>query len=100
MVRSENANRIGLPNVDTHKLSELFRDIEEGLEEIVDLADEAMINADQLERLQLLQDDLIDITLVAARVLVDDGRRYSLDEALEMFGYTREELAAESEHSP
>jgi hypothetical protein len=92
MVRSENANQIGLIDVDSHELSRLFREIEEGLEQIADLGDEAMFNADQLERSQLLQDDLMDLSLVAARMLTDDGRRFSLDEVLESFGYTREEL--------
>lgn len=38
--------------------------------------------------------DLADLALVRARMAMDDGSRFSLDEVLTMFGYTRESLAA------
>jgi hypothetical protein len=47
-----------------------------------------------LEELERLREDLIDITLATARLLTSTGERYSLDEVLEMFGYTREQLRA------
>ena len=52
------------------------------------------MSVERYERLQELQDDLIDITLVAARMLTTSGKRYTLDEVLDHFGYTREEIAA------
>jgi hypothetical protein len=47
-----------------------------------------------LELVKQIEDDLIDLTLVAARVLTDSGERISLDELLARFGYTREQLRA------
>lgn len=38
------------------------------------------------------EDDLLDVALVLARMLTDSGERYSLDQILERFGYTREQL--------
>jgi hypothetical protein len=49
---------------------------------------------DQSEKRQQLEDDLADLALAEARVLTDSGERVSLDEMLERFGYTREQLRA------
>ena len=46
------------------------------------------------EHLQQFDDDLADLALAEARVLTDSGERFSLDEVLERFGYTREQLRA------
>ena len=43
----------------------------------------------RLEQLQQLQDDILDVSLAAARMLTTGGRRHSLDEVLAQFGYTR-----------
>ena len=53
-----------------------------------------VMSMDRYEEWQQLQDDLIDITLVAARMLTSTGPSIPLDEVLERFGYTREELEA------
>jgi hypothetical protein len=50
-----------------------------------------------LEEIRSLQDDIADIALAAAPRLTDNGQRYSLDEVLERFGYTREQLADDSD---
>lgn len=42
-------------------------------------------------------DDLIDITLVLSRMMTSSGERYTLDEVLAHFGYTREALAESAE---
>ena len=52
--------------------------------------------SDLLERLQQADedfDDLVDLTLGAARMLTADPHRYSLEEVLAAFGYTREQRA-------
>ena len=47
-----------------------------------------------------LREMLLDVSLIAARMATDTGRRYSLDEMLERFGFTREQLLAESGYPP
>ena len=84
------ANKIGV--------SALARDAEAGRERILVRNNKpvaAVVGIERLERLQQLEDledDLIDITLATARLLTTSGERYSLDEVLAMFGYTREQL--------
>lgn len=78
-------------------LSALIREAEEGRERVVLRNNKpvaVVISVERYEELQQLRDDLIDITLVAARMLTTSGERYTLDEVLDYFGYTREELAA------
>jgi prevent-host-death family protein len=89
LISISEANKLGV--------SALIREAEGGRERIVLRNNKpvaVVMSMDQYEEWQQLQDDLIDITLVAARMLLDDGRRYSLDEVIEHFGYTREQLAA------
>ena len=38
------------------------------------------------------EDDLLDIALVAVRMATTGPERYTLDEVLEQFGYTRDQL--------
>jgi hypothetical protein len=54
--------------------------------------DRRLILIEMRERLEEREDDLADIALDTVRMLTDSGERISLDEVLEMFGYTREEL--------
>jgi hypothetical protein len=49
-------------------------------------------SVDRLEQQRRLEEDLRDLSLVAARMLTTGPRRYSMDEVLEMFGFTREQL--------
>jgi prevent-host-death family protein len=89
LISISEANKLGV--------SALIREAEEGHDQIVLRNNKpvaVVMGMDRYEEWQQLQDDLIDITLVAARMLTDDGRRYSLDEVIEYFGYTREELEA------
>lgn len=52
----------------------------------------AVVSIERLAEMQELEAALRDVTLVAARMLTDDGQRISLDEVLARFGYTRAEL--------
>lgn len=54
----------------------------------------AMISFHELQRLQDLERDLVDVALVLARAATDNGRRTSLDEAIEAVGFTRNQLAS------
>jgi hypothetical protein len=40
-----------------------------------------------------MQDDLIDITLAASRMMTTGAERHTLDDVLAHFGYSRHELA-------
>jgi antitoxin (DNA-binding transcriptional repressor) of toxin-antitoxin stability system len=46
----------------------------------------AVVGIERLTALEQLRDDLRDLALVVARAADDDGRRTSLDEAVESFG--------------
>ena len=92
-----NSEQSRIADANQREVLNLIREAELGLEQLIDLGGEPVddgMGVERYEEWQQLQDDLIDITLVAARMLADDGRRYSLDEVLEYFGYTREQLAA------
>jgi hypothetical protein len=54
----------------------------------------AMIGYVELQRLQDLERDLVDVALVLTRAATDNGRRTSLDDAIEALGFTREQLVA------
>jgi hypothetical protein len=47
---------------------------------------------DETEPGKLSEDDVLDLILAYARVLTTGPHRYSLDEVLAHFGYTREQL--------
>ncbi len=46
----------------------------------------------ELDELQRIEEDLLDILLATSRMLTDKGKRFSLDDVLKHFGFTREEL--------
>ncbi len=52
----------------------------------------AVIGMKRLEELQQMQEELLDLSLTAARMLTAGPRRHGLDEVLAQFGYTREQL--------
>ena len=84
------ANRLGV--------SGLVKEVEGGHDRIVLRNSKpvaAVISMRRLERVQKLerlQADLMDISLVTARMMTDSGERHSLDDVLKHFGVTREEL--------
>ena len=47
---------------------------------------------ERLQQLQRLEEDLADVSLMAARILTSGPERHSLDDILNRFGYSREEL--------
>lgn len=52
----------------------------------------AVVSMARLEQLQQLQEDLIDVSLAAARMVTAGPARHSLDQVLARFGYAREQL--------
>ena len=88
LISISDANRLGV--------SGLVREAEQGHEQVVLRNNKpvaAVVSIKRLEQLQQLQEDLLDVSLAAARMLTTAPRRHSLDEVLEQFGYTREQLA-------
>jgi prevent-host-death family protein len=88
LISISDANKLGV--------SALVREAEEGHDKIVlrnNKAVAVVMSVERYEQFQQLQDDLIDITLAASRVMTTGERRYSLDDVLGRFGYSREDLA-------
>ena len=55
----------------------------------------AVVSIQRLEELEALedaQDDVLDIALASARLMTAGEKRYTLDDVLAQFGYTREQL--------
>lgn len=97
MATIDTENLISVTDAGKLGISALVREAAEGRERVLVRNNKAVavvMSMERFEQLQELEDDLIDITLAAARVLTAGTTRYSLDEVLEQFGYTREELAA------
>lgn len=82
---------ISITEASTRGLSRLVRDAESGQTPILLRNNRPVAAVVSIERLEEL-DDARDLALVAARMLTDSGSRTSLDEVLETFGFTREEL--------
>jgi DNA-directed RNA polymerase sigma subunit (sigma70/sigma32) len=47
---------------------------------------------DRLTELQRLDEDLADVSILTARLLLATNERVSLDDVLDRFGFTREQL--------
>lgn len=98
-----------MPTVDTSALisvadaskrgvSRLIKDAEEGHEQVVLRNNKpvaAVVSISHLERIEEREALIADLTLTMARELTTSPQRHSLDEVLEMFGYSREELRAD-----
>jgi antitoxin (DNA-binding transcriptional repressor) of toxin-antitoxin stability system len=52
----------------------------------------AVVGIEALERTEDLEERLLDVSLALTRLLTDGDQRHSLDDVLERFGITREEL--------
>ena len=92
----DTANLISISDASASSISALVREAEQGRDRILVRNNQpvaAMVSMARLEVLQQLEDDLLDIALVAARMLTAGPDRYGLDEVLAEFGYTREQLA-------
>lgn len=86
---------ISIANASKLGLSALAREAEEGRDRILLRNNQpvaAVVGIDRLERWQQAEDDLLDIALVAVRMATSGPERISLDDVLERFGYTRDQL--------
>ena len=103
MAVNNDAKRISLGDTSARGLPELVREAEEDRQHIIVHDDKpvaAVIGAERYDRLQQLEDDLTATTLVASRILTTSGENVTLDDALQRFGISREELADTSESAP
>lgn len=103
MARVDTANLISISEATRRGVSKLASDAENGREQIL-LRNNKPVAAvigidrlDELDELERLEEDMLDIVLATARMAGDAGKRYSLDDVLEHFGYTREDLRRSAE---
>ncbi len=47
---------------------------------------------EEIDELERIEEDLLDIVLATSRMITDTGKRFTLDDVLQHFGYTREDL--------
>lgn len=95
MALVDTADLISISDASKLGVSALVREAEAGHERVVlrnNRPVAAVVSMKRLEQLQQMQEDLLDVSLAAARMLTTGSRRYSLDEVLAQFGYTREQL--------
>jgi prevent-host-death family protein len=95
MTRVDTEDLISITEAAQAGISSLVRAAEAGREQIVLRNNKpvaAIVSMERLEQLQRLEEDLIDVSLAAARMMTTSGNRYSLDDVIEQLGYTREEL--------
>lgn len=91
----DTAELISLTEASKAGVSALVRAVEEGHEQVVLRNSKpvaAVVSIERLERLQALEDELLDVSLAAARMFTAGPDRHSLDDVLARFGYTREQL--------
>lgn len=91
MAKVDTRALISITEAANRGISRLVREAESGHEPILLRNNRPVAAIVSIERLEEL-DDARDLALVAARILTDSGNRTSLDEVLETFGVTREEL--------
>ncbi len=87
LVSISEANKLGV--------SALIRAAEAGHDRVVLRNNKpvaAVVSIERLEQLQRLHDDLLDVSLTTVRMMTTGPRRHSLDDVLERFGYSREQL--------
>lgn len=95
MALVDTANLISISDASKLGISALVREAEAGNDQVVLRNNKpvaAFVSMKRLEQLQQLQDDLLDISLAAARALTAGPGRHSLDEVLATFGFTRDQL--------
>ncbi len=91
----DTADLISISEANKLGVSGLVRGAEEGHEKVLLRNNKpvaAVVSMQRLEQLQELQEDLVDVSLAAARIATTGPGRHSLDEVLAQFGYTREQL--------
>jgi len=87
LISISDANKIGI--------SGLVKAAEQGEQRVLlrnGKAVAAVIGIDALQRAEELEDRLLDVSLGLTRLLTASERRHSLDDVLDRFGFTREDL--------
>ena len=100
MALVDTANLISISDANKLGVSALVRKAEEGHEQVVLRNNKpvaAVVGIGRLELLQELQEELLDVSLAAARMSTTGAGRHSLDEVLAQFGYSREQLRDQPE---
>jgi antitoxin (DNA-binding transcriptional repressor) of toxin-antitoxin stability system len=95
MALVDTADLISISEANRRGVSALVREAEAGHEHVLlrnNKAVAAVVSIKRLEEIERLQDDLLDVSLAAARLLTTGPDRHSLDEVLAQFGYSREQL--------
>jgi prevent-host-death family protein len=95
MARVDTSDLISITEAAQAGISSLVRAAEAGREQVVLRNNKpvaAVVSMERLEELQQLEEDLVDVSLAAARMMTTSETRHSLDEVLEQFGFRREEL--------
>jgi prevent-host-death family protein len=95
MTLVDTADLISITDAARLGISALVREAEAGHEQVVMRNNKpvaAVVSMKRLEQLQQLQDDLLDVSVAAARMLTTGPGRHSLDQVLAHFGYTRDQL--------
>ncbi len=90
LISVSEANRIGI--------SGLVKAAEQGEQRVVIRNGKpvaAVVSIESLQRAEELEERLLDVSLALTRLLTADERRHSLDDVLDRFGFTREELAGD-----
>jgi prevent-host-death family protein len=103
MAMRDSADTISLAAAGTLGIAALIREAAAGREQIIERDGKpvaVVMGIERYDQLQQLRDDLTDITLAASRTMTDSGVRYTLDDILAHFGFTRAELASELTVSP
>jgi len=95
-----------MPTVDTKELISISDAGKAGISALVKAAEKgekrvlmrnskpvaAVIGIEELERTEELEERLLDVSLALTRLLTADERRHSLDDVLDRFGFSRDEL--------
>jgi antitoxin (DNA-binding transcriptional repressor) of toxin-antitoxin stability system len=99
--------RCSMPTVDTNDLisvteagklgiSALVKAVERGEKPVIMRNNKpvaAFVAIDALEEAEAREERLLDVSLALTRVLTTKERRHSLDDVLDRFGFTRDDLA-------
>ena len=91
----DTADLISISEANKRGVSALIREAELGHEQVVLRNNKpvaAVVSIKRLEEIEKLREDLLDLSLGAARLLTTGPQRHSLDEVLAQFGYSREQL--------
>ncbi len=95
MALVDTADLISISEANKLGISGLVRQAEAGHEQVVLRNNKpvaAVVSMKRLEQLQRLQEDLLDVSIAAARMLTTGTDRHELDDVLAQFGFTREQL--------